>query len=367
MWLYAGLPPPVNISRNEVVGKRIEGGLRGISHRDVQLWKHSPAPNYSVEIPQFKKIAKEAIAQLRSDLSNSGIDYVRCWFQWNFFQPRMDSPEFQFPLDNFVAALGAEGVEIVAVLACGYSRFLPLGINEDNPISYLAAMEAMSRAVVSHYGKSIRVWQIENEPNWWFAHSASGWRHGSIWQAEGFQDDVLQTLKRVVREESPGSLIAINLEADRKRTSWESYSKYCDVLGLDFYPNYMKSLPIDVSTFELATEIRELTDIPLFIAETGYPSGPTYEGFNDQNQAVYAQVAAEKAYSLDALNGISLWRYSDSDWQSFPKQENFFGLKRQDRTPKPSWAAYLSVVADMNARRTTERQASRKKEASVSH
>jgi len=161
-------------------------------------------------------------------------------------------------------------------------------------------------------------------------------------------------------------MVAINLEADRKRTNWKSYSKYCDVIGLDFYPNYMKPFPIDVSNFDMATEVREDTDLPTYIAETGYPSGPRHEGFSETNQELYVRAASEKAYSVDALNGISVWRYSDSDWQSFPKQENYFGLKHQDRTPKPSWTDYLSIVKNFKTLGTTGIE-KRKKETSVSH
>lgn len=366
MWVYAGLPPPVNISRNQVVGKKIEGGLRGVSHRDVQLWKHSPPPNYEEEVPHLKRLAEEAVSDLAMEMSTSGIDFVRCWFQWNFFQPKMDTHSYRFPLDNFVSALRAKGIEIIAVLACGYSRFLPIGINEDSPVTYLSTLEKTSREIVNHYSKSIRIWQIENEPNWWFAHSASGWRRGSIWQLPGFEEDALRLLGQIVREESPSSLVAINLEADRKRTTWKSYSKFCDVIGLDFYPNYMKSMPIDVSAYDFSAEIRKSAGLPCFIAETGYPSGPSYEGFSEYNQELFVEAATEKAYSIDALNGISIWRYSDSDWQSFPKQENYFGLKREDRTPKSGWTKYLQLIKKFKSQSTTIHRERKSEEKPIS-
>jgi len=339
--------------------------MRTVSRRNFQVWKQTSLPNYGEDIPPLKKIGREAVANLSKELSQSGIDFVRCWFQWNFFQPKMDTSEYRFPLDNFVSALKAEGIEIIAVLGCGYSRFLPIGISEDNPVTYLSALEKVSRAIVSHYSNSIRAWQIENEPNWWFAHSASGWRRGRNWQIPGFQEDLLKILERVVREESPSSLVAINLEADRKRTKWKFYSKFCDVIGLDFYPNYMKPLPIDISGFDLATDIRAQTGLPSFIAETGYPSGPSYGGFSESKQDDYVKAASEKAHSLDALNGISIWRYSDSDWQSFPKQENYFGLKHQDGVPKPSWNDYLEVIGNSKARSTSKHDEKRKRKMPI--
>lgn len=278
----------------------------------------------------------------------------------------MDTHSYRFPLDNFVSALRAKGIEIIAVLACGYSRFLPIGINEDSPVTYLSTLEKTSREIVNHYSKSIRIWQIENEPNWWFAHSASGWRRGSIWQLPGFEEDALRLLGQIVREESPSSLVAINLEADRKRTTWKFYSKFCDVIGLDFYPNYMKSMPIDVSAYDFSAEIRKSAGLPCFIAETGYPSGPSYEGFSEYNQELFVEAATEKAYSIDALNGISIWRYSDSDWQSFPKQENYFGLKREDRTPKSGWTKYLQLIKKFKSQSTTIHRERKSEEKPIS-
>lgn len=301
--------------------------------------------DYDLQWSQLKRLARKTTSELRNELSGAQIDYVRCWFQWNFFQPRISITSYKFPLDDFVFELKSAGIEIVAVIGNGYSRFLPFGINDNDPIEYLRELEKSARAIVKHYSNSIRIWQIENEPNWWFAHVTSGWRHGKIWKTPGFQDAVLQTLQTVVREESPSSTIVVNLEADRKRTRWKNYSKFCDAMGVDFYPNYMKPLPIDVSGFDLATEIKAQTELPLFIAETGYPSGPMYAGYSETNQDLYVTMASEKALSLDALNGISIWRYSDSAWKSSPVQENYFGLANEDGTPKPGLIRYKAVIA----------------------
>jgi len=344
MWRYAGLPQPTNIDRKQVASKWVEGGWREISHRNVTLGNPAVPRDYDREFPELRKSASEAVSNLAKDLEMANIDYVRCWFQWNFFQPNISSASYRFPLDDFVSKLKSKNIEIVAVLGNGYSRFLPVGIDENDPVGYLRSLAKASREIVTHYSNSIGVWQIENEPNWWFAHAASGWRRGKIWQTQGFQDSVLQTLHNIVGEESPSSTIAINLEADRKRTAWKSYSKYCDVIGIDFYPNYMKPLPIDVTGFALAADVKTQVSLPVFITETGYPSGPKLEGYNEDNQALYATEASQQALSLDALNGISIWRYSDSGWKSSPMQENYFGMKRKDGSPNPAWNSYAETI-----------------------
>jgi hypothetical protein len=349
MWVYAGVPPPKNIDPKQIVEKKIKGSFGGFFRRRP---RRASKPFQSIEeAPELRQQASESISKLISELKRARVDFVRCWFQWNFFEPVINSSPLRFPLDEFVSRLKSQGIEIVAVLGNGYSRFLPVGIDENDPKGYLDALDRASTEIVSHYSNSIGIWQIENEPNWWFAHAASGWRHGTIWETVGFHDAVLQTFQRIIREKSPSSAIVINLEADRKRTDWKNYSKLCDAIGLDFYPNYLKPIPIDASSFDLSSEVKAQTGIPIFIAETGYPSGPTYEGFSESNQETYVSVAARKAYSLDALSGIALWRYSDSNWRSFPKQENYFGLRRDEGTPKPSWTRYMSEIGHFKSRK----------------
>jgi hypothetical protein len=344
MWNYAGLPPPTNIDRKQIFTKRIEGEIRGISNRNITIGKPATPRDYDGDFPELRKTARDAISDLASELIKSNLDYVRCWFQWNFFQPKIDSETYRFPLDDFVTKLRSKDVEIVAVIGNGYSRFLPLGVDENDPKSYLESLEKASRAIVKHYVDSIQIWQLENEPNWWFAHVSSGWRRGRIWETPGFRDTVLQALYNIIQEESPSSTKTINLEADRKKTDWKAYAKFCDVIGLDFYPNYAKPLPINVSGFDLATDVKNQTGLPLFIAETGYPSGPKIAGYSESNQAQYVTTASQKVMSQDCLNGISLWRYSDSNWKSSPAQENHFGLKKQDGSAKPAWRAYTEII-----------------------
>jgi hypothetical protein len=84
-----------------------------------------------------------------------------------------------------------DNIEIVGVIANGYSRFLPQGINADNSRDYVDRMVKMARAVVHHYKNSISVWQIENEPNWWDEHYATHWRSGGIWIEPGMRDLIL--------------------------------------------------------------------------------------------------------------------------------------------------------------------------------
>ncbi len=347
MWVYPGAPQPKPIGATKLLTAKVTGNVHGLFRRDTgsgvkESVQESQGPPPTS--PNFREEIKQATVRLAKELERTGIDFVRCWFQWNFFEPNIGERPYKFPLDDFVSILNSEGVEIVAVLENGYSRFLPRGMDENNSEDYLTKLADVSTAVVHHYKDSIKTWQIENEPNWWFAHLASSWREGRIWNKPGMKDAVLGTLSEIVREENPSSTVIINLEADRERTDSKSFVKYCDVVGLDFYPNYARATPIDVSKFKFSSKVKSETGLPVFIAETGYPSGPPREGYSEVNQAAYVARACEEAYSSDFLNGIALWRYSDSYWTSFPEKENHFGLRTKEGKPKLGWIEYGNQI-----------------------
>jgi hypothetical protein len=284
--------------------------------------------------------------ELAAELKDRKINFVRCWFQWNFFEPRigLDEANYGFPLDDFVSAMTAKNIEIVAVLANGYSRFLPEGINTEDSKKYVRHMVQMATAVVDHYKDSVSVWQIENEPNWWDEHYATHWRSGGMWLEPGTQDLILGALHDAVRREDPDGTIMINLEADNKKTNWSFYAKYCDVLGLDFYPNYLRSSPVDASEVKFSSEVKNATGLPVYIAETGYPSGPSFLGYDTVKQSEYVESACKESFACDDITALCLWRFSDSYWRSFPFQENYFGLLTKEGKPKPAWTTLHNEI-----------------------
>ena len=181
------------------------------------------------------------------------------------------------------------GIGIIGVLGNGYSRFLPTGLGTNDLEEYVEKLSESCTQIVRHYKDKVKVWQIENEPNWWKAHYTIQWRNGRIWLETKNQEVILNALHNVVRSESPDATIMINLEADNKRfryasffprltapMDWRLYAKYCDVIGLDFYPNYSHSTPIDASLLgRTAKDVKKLLGLPIFVIETGYRTGPS--------------------------------------------------------------------------------------------
>lgn len=241
--------------------------------------------------------------------------------------------------------MNGAGIKIIAVLANGYYRFLPRGINLDSPRDYLVRLSDASREIVRHYRGKIEMWQLENEPNWWLEHFSTDWRRGGVWLEKNIAETILSELQKIVKEEDPGARTMINLEADTAHIYFKLYSKYCDTLGLDFYPNYMRSEPIDVSEISrICRKAKATIGSEVLVAETGYPSGPKLFGYGEARQSEYVRAVCEEAYASDSILGLGMWRLSDAYWLSFPFQENHFGLLNMQGVPKQGWFDYVDEI-----------------------
>lgn len=304
-------------------------------------------------------VAGRAIVALGDSLVDAKVDFVRCWFPWKYFEPfpvleaslasLLENSYNQWPLEDLVDSLTGRGIDVVPVIACGYQRMLPQGLEPDpNRVLYLKRASIHARLLARHYKDRIKNWQIENEPNWWAEHEAGGWRSGLAWVHErGFRQELLQTLNDSVHAEDPSAVTIINLEADARVFEPGPYSSYCDVLGLDFYPNYKISHPINTKVLKAADQVAKKFSKTVMISETGYPSGPSILGYSAESQAKYVTESCEVAHQLDGVTGIGIWRYIDTAWRSFPPQENHFGLFDNRGGPKPAWNEFSRVIKEL--------------------
>jgi hypothetical protein len=350
-WRYAGLDEPKSVIFPHLLSLSLaEGkGFRRFEEQAIASL-HQPDPG--------TEPARASLA-LADDLSSRGVDFVRCWFPWRFFEPRPVTAEglkdvFEngyatWPMDGLVEALATRGISVVPVLACGYQRMLPQGLRVDEDReSYVRRAVVHVRALVRHYRDKVKAWQIENEPNWWTMHEAGGWRAGASWlEPGGFRDRLLKALGEAVHEEDPAATTVINLEADQADLKVSDYTAFCDLVGLDFYPNYKSSSPVSVGVFDRAREAARESGGRVMVAETGYPSGPEFLGYTEAKQAAYVEAALRKAHGIDEITSVGIWRYLDTSWRSFPEQENHFGLVDEKRGPKAAWRSFGQLVKDI--------------------
>lgn len=360
MWTYAGVFPPKSIIIPHVLTVRLPQGPFSMNFGEyphtpsigkpqrVYDSKLSTVSFFDLSDFQKKEMTKMFSMNLAKHLKKDKIRFVRCWFQWNLFQPKIYPGKdqiFQFPLDDFVQTLNDEGIDIIAVIGNGYYRFLPTGLHINNLNQYLPRLVDSTRQIVRHYKGKISMWQLENEPDWWVEHFATDWRRGGIWFENVAVDRILGALHKTVQEEDPTTPTMINLEADTAGAFSKSYANYCDVLGLDFYPNYSHASPIDVSEVKRkVTKAKISSGKPIMITETGYPSGPALFGFGQKEQAEYIRMICEESYSNDSIIALGMWRLSDPYWFSFPFQENSFGLINRQGLPKLGWFEYLNQI-----------------------
>jgi hypothetical protein len=348
-WTYAGLKAPKVIALPHYVSKRLDGpGMRLLK----KMTEREPQTD---ERGVSKADGQEACSSLAERLVAAKISFVRCWFPWRYFEhsPKpeselerlVDESYEESPMDTFVDEMTDHGIAVLPVVACGYQRFLPYGLKVDiNKNTYLKRAAMHARLLVRKHKDKIRFWQIENEPNWWRMHAVGGWREGSTWFNQDFRSQLLKGLNNAVHTEDPDARTIINLEADAKLAKVAPLTAHCDMIGVDFYPNYKRASPIDLSIFTKVKTVAQKTGKSVMIVETGYPSGPALRGYSPVKQAEYVRKACSEALALEALSAIGIWRYSDSPWKSFPLVENHFGLIDSQGRPKPAWTA-LSEAA----------------------
>jgi hypothetical protein len=336
-WRYTGMKEPksiiiphllkVELKENDTAGKLGEAIARALGRRISN--------------------AEEEIIALANAASDAEIDFVRCWFPWNYFVGKVGD-EHSFPMDNMVNALKEKGIAVIPVVACGYSRMLPEGINIDKePSNYIEKAAEHARELVNHYKNSIRVWQIENEPNWWEMHEAAGWRKGAAWLEGKFRYELLKMLNDAVHDEDSNAMTLINIEADRGVDEARMYSSLSDAIGFDFYPNYQEADPVDARVITKAEEIAENIGKNVIISETGYPSGPSWLGYSYTKQAQYIMRACLQAFECRHVSAISIWRYADTSWRSFPPQENHFGLFDEYLNAKPAYKVFADTIRQL--------------------
>ncbi len=348
-WRYAGVAEPKTMIIPFLYSVRIPEGT--IFDRADDAIKQ----RYGIIDPEEEE--EEAAIALAKDLVEVKADFVRCWFNWRFFEPSLvptdtldtllESSYQNWPLDHLVNTLVEKGVDLIPVIGCGYARMLPDGLHVDKDRAlYLKRLAIHVRLLIRRYKGKVKHWQIENEPNWWSKHVEGGWRSGVSWMdPRGFREDLLKTLNDAVHEEDSGAVTIINLEGDGGMKNLNPYPPLCDIVGLDFYPNYKAASPINIDVFDQAQKLSKEIGKPVMISETGYPSGPRVLGYTEGKQALYVKRAFEKASSLDGIRGLGIWRHRDTTWRSFPPQENRFGLKDAKGHPKPAWGAFKESIA----------------------
>jgi hypothetical protein len=135
-----------------------------------------------------------------------------------------------------------------------------------------------------------------------------------------------------------------------------SFLNSLDYVGLNFYPDVAAPLvgPIGKEVAAVLTELREGTlkkagipaSIPIHICENGWPTGP------NRYYTRQAELIDQSVRTVQELRGklnittYELFSLRDADTAN-PDLNHQFGILRDDYSPKPAFAIYQRLVAEL--------------------
>lgn len=336
-----------------------------ISQRIDRLVSDLKAANAKWYRPNFIWIDIEPVIKVAS-MTRAGITYSMIYryafpeyySDWSTY-PYFYRPDWSV-YDILTSKLYDNGINIFPVICNGDSKQLPLykgehiypGSQYVSKESYMAHAKLHAAAVAMRYKYKIQYYQAENELNCaglqvfpWLARDGY-W----AWNDWTFQTNLLTTIAGAIRSKDSDALIATNFvtilcDWHSHINDWTSGANavLLDVVGVDVYSNYLYGWPIDVNSVGgCVTEAYQYSNgKPVIVSETGYPTNPSYLGYNESNQSTYVWNNMEDAWSHNA-KGFLYYRLVTKESASsggFP-QENYWGFVRSNNTYKPAFTKF---------------------------
>ncbi|MCW3036522.1 MAG: glycoside hydrolase family 5 [Actinobacteria bacterium] len=336
------------------------GGLRiGISYGDT-LAGLSPAQ----------------LARTLDDAVTLGVGWIRVDLSWADVQGRSPSSDEWGAFDRIATAAQERNLDVVAILAYTPAWARPTGCSSEkcapaDPASFAAFA---SDAVRRYAPLGVRTWEVWNEPN------LTG-----FWKPQPSVPDYLRLLKATVpaiRAVDPGAtVIAGSLAAGRMVNGDVTPFDYLNALGaagglglvdaVGYHPYSFPLPPLDTQAPNawagIATTQPSLHgvlsaqgfgDMKIWVTECGAPTGgpgdrsttldytrnPAPDHVSEDLQALIAMGSLRFAKTSTAVGGLFWYSYKDLGTNRSDR-ENFFGLRRFDDSPKPSYWSFKQAVA----------------------
>jgi len=241
------------------------------------------------------------------------------------------------------------------------------GISADE---YLYNLKIYAHATIRKFADDIEVWQIENELNaaGFAAAVPEWWRKGDLWSDTDFRNQVWDLLVNAVRVEDPTAKIIHDLHMLGFMQSLEDWVDDMDIVGVNYYPNQVASLPLMGFTIgEYVWAVRRALkglgheEIPVWLTETGYPGieiEDPPDGIILAEDVIYFSESRQKEYIETAIksavdNGVNGFFYyslvtQDDFTDGIPEPMRFFGMvRRETDVYKPALKAYADLYKSL--------------------
>ena len=302
-------------------------------------------------------------------MASTGARWVRVDFDWPSIQPSGPGSFSWANTDRVVNAITATGMSVLALPAYTPAWARPAGTNDKYPPTNVSDFANFVAAAATRYApKGVHTWEIWNEPNgamfWQPKPDAAAYTRllqaaAPAIRAHDASAFILSAGLMPNTDTSDGSGISPTTFVSRMYAAGGKGS--FDAVGL--HPYSFPAMPMDPSTSSWNTFYRMplVHDImttngdgakQIWATEYGAPTGSTSPSVSEATQAEMVK-QAYAAMTQWSWAGPLLW-YSYRDQGTDPNnREDHYGLVRPDRTTKPAWSTFLSVMGSTPATTTT--------------
>src|SRR5437016_3939692 len=315
--------------------------------------------NYADELPAQ---SDSALGGSLDDAVTVGAGWIRTDLAWYRIQSNPDSWDWS-SFDRTVAYAKARKLKVLAVLdqppawardtACAAALWCP-------PADVGRFAEFASRAAQRYPADIVPAWEVWNEENTttFWSGGADPAAYGALLKATAAAVKAAQPSALVVFGglAVPGSGNGLSPQDFLLAVAHAGFLAYADVFA--YHPYSFPKLPNASSSFDaISTGPNSIASIldkngaaakPIWLTETGAPAGTgdpyTAQSITDHNEQ------AQAAYVTDLVTVATknphvkaLFYFSDID---LPAQRLYFGLRRADGSPRPSFTALQKAIGD---------------------
>jgi hypothetical protein len=273
-------------------------------------------------------------------IKGAGIGWIRDEVYWSEIEKEKGVFKFPQAYDYFLRAAQARGIQVLLIL--DFSNSLYTGSEKRAPATEAErqAFARYCREVVTRCTPlGVRHYEIWNEPN-----------SSTFWRPQPNPEDYVQLLEtayRACKEAEPGATVlgcsTAGVDLDFiGRVMRAGGARFMDCVS--FHP-YCQPLPPERRLLtDIPKVIKLAPDKPLWITEFGYPTHTGAAGVDEETQANYLVRAFLLARTFPAVKRFS-WYDFQNDGEDPDEGEFNFGLVRANKTPKPAYGAYKTMVS----------------------